>query len=367
MTERRVGLATENIVSSVPILIDTLNGQLADHSRLDIGNSHGGLAAAPLSLYDENTNWYDSNHAVRGKKVGTYGIQVLIGGQKWLFPAAIDATGPGKVPRLGAFSPSFFSWSTTGPGESFYNEFHPTPNVLGGTGPFTYHYDYYLNGNWITWPSVEQGGAPATLFFTDGTGFYGQYSGSNGVITFGGGGDGTHTFIARLTVTNAYGKADTIWPDNTTACTFQYQFTHNPSGSWIIFETNKVRQLSSTEIFRVHKLKSWATKHHPVETAFYTGPDGKRLVERMVAANHDFNTTLPVVEVILSDASYEDRFAAFRDLVLESVARYWPECQHPVWLVNKPRILHQIRMGQLATPLLQTTSGPVRLEPTDSL
>ena len=357
MTERRVGLATEEIVGNVPVLIQALSDELAGHSRLDIGNSHGELAAGQLNLFDRNTHFYDGTQTQVGKKVGTWGVKVEIAGRQWFWPATLALTGPGKVPRLGAFNPSFYSWSTTGPGEHFYNEFHPTPTTLGGDATLVYHYEYFLNGDWINWPSVEDGGSPASLQFTDGTGLIGQYSKHDGVVTFGSGGDGTHTLVARLTLSNSVGSTHKIWPNLTADCTFQYQFTHHP-GSWMLFQTMKVRPFTPTEIFRIHKLRAWSKKHYPEETAFYTGFEGRTLVDMMVKAKHDFSSTLPVVNIILSEKSYEERYAAFRDLVLDCCAIYWPTCPHPIW-----RKYQQVTLQRLSQALQGKLLIPPQLSP----
>lgn len=107
---------------------------------------------------------------------------------------------------------------------------------------------------------------------------------------------------------------------------------HDATGNWIVMETFKpLGGLTPAHAYSLHRLRLWSLRHHPEETTFYLGADGRELVQRARRGGYDFNRVLAHVQFLTSSAPYGERYQLFHRLVVDLMRRFWPDCPHPLW------------------------------------
>lgn len=289
---------------------------LLPHTELGHWEAHGGLAVSTATTTDN-----------AGHTVGNRLIHFGWNGVVYTLVAHTRFGGPAQPPRLTGNPPANLK-VTIPEGSGNSCDVPITFSDPEGTKPFTYQWQYYDDGGAV-WQNFATGlnvNNPLSGVNPGWSGGINYDWASTSTITFriinvDPGSDKTRSVLLRCHITNSAGSV------NTSTTTFTAK---DETGSWIMLEVMKTRTFTSTELFRIHKLRAWGFRHRNDETNFYTGPCGKELVRRMREAGFDFTALYPTVDVILGDGDYEERFAAFRDLILDSVRQFWPECDHPV-------------------------------------
>lgn len=296
----------------VPSILQINEDYLLPHTQLGHWETHKNITV-------ESNTTYNSG----GFIVGTNVVKLAIDGLIYALPATTRFGGPSQPPRLTGQPPSAISINI-GEGQGNSVNVPITFTVPNGTKPLTYQWQFFQSSLWNDIPVGSGPSQPLVLADWDNGINYNWQSAAT--LTFiitsvNPGSDKTRSVQLRCVVTNSGGSATT----NVITLT-----ARDETGSWIMLEVMKTRTFTHTEIFRIHKLRSWGLRHHCEETKFYTGPYGKELVKRMREACFDFTTIYPTVDTILGPDDYVVRFEAFRALILDAVKKYWPDCQHPV-------------------------------------
>jgi hypothetical protein len=163
----KVGLATEGVVPDVAAASRRLLDDIAAHARQDFSIVHGNWTAGKYASFDKNSDYYFNPVAIPvgvdvvdpiGKKVGDQGIQVLIDGALWLFPASNRISGPLKVPQVKA-QPVSGRFSAAHYGPLLYSA------IVIGTVPMAFQWEIICPNS--TTPVVI---SPGTNYGKSGTG-----------------------------------------------------------------------------------------------------------------------------------------------------------------------------------------------------
>lgn len=291
---------------------NVVDGLLLEHTGLTHQSAHGNMSVLAQTTFDTD-----------GHIVGHYVVQMVVDGILYNIPCDTRLGGPAQSPRIAQFTPSSARVDSPSGGGG-YAPYTIFPNVLGGTKPFTYSYEYYKAG---VWTAITPNVGTSIPFVNSGNSVALSYSSTTGSMTFTSGepgGDSYDVVRVRLTVTGPGGTTNVDSGNN--LVTFEFQVQDHAPCCWFCSQANISRRLTAEEWSIIGTVEQHLFGRSRRMVAWYV-KRGQPLVNKMLEAGVEqawFEKFTDHVVTLFKEGKLAEAGIFYRDTVAECTLKYWP-------------------------------------------